>query len=1013
MPNPIPPDPAELPGHSIQPGESADTGLFVPRSGAPLPAGASVLRALGASLHGMRGVVLRETERTGPSTANSAGVPAATYSGERLELQGEIARGGMGAVFKGRDVDLGRDVAVKVLLETHQGKTELLQRFVEEAQIHGQLQHPGVAPVYELGQFRDQSPYFTMKLVQGQTLARLLAQRNDPADDRSRFVSIFEQVCQTLAYAHARGVIHRDLKPSNIMVGAFGEVQVMDWGLGKVLSDQETTATSQTMSTRPENPLHTTRSKSHVPGDASSHTQAGSILGTLAYMPPEQALGEIERLDARADVFALGAILCEILTGLPPYTSADQTELWQHAAAGNLTDALARLERCVADDELTNLARHALAVDPADRPDGAAALAARLVAYRESVDARLRQAELSEAEAKMLAVEERRRRKLWLASAGAVVAVLLLGVIGTSWGMVLADTARKAEQQRAEGERQANALAQQRLAQIEKGNELLGSIFQDLNPRLEETEGKPLRVLLGDRLDRVSEELAANAVADPLVTAKLQLILGLSQLGLGHADKAVELLTRARATLTKELGKEHRDTATSTNDLALAYQDAGQAATAIPLFQEALRYLKVDPGPKHPDTAMAINNLGLAYLADGKLDKGIPYLEEALELHRVDPGPQARSTLNIMNNLGMAYRTSGKLDLALPLLEEALAQRRELLPADHFDVAYSSNNFALAYQDANRLDEAIALFETALEIFRAKVGEDNPVTLTCMNNLALAFMKAQKVDKGIPLLEKTLELHRKTPGPRHPATLNVMNNLAMTYLESNQTERALPMLKETLQLRLAVLEPNHFDIAVSTNNLALGLQAAGEMEEAIVLFSDATRRFKASLTAEHPYTIQCLANLVGACLAAKRAADAIEPAEELVAIQRRMLPADGPALAQSLASLAMSLLDVNRAADAEPLVKECLSIREQTQPEAWTTFNTRVLLGRALLGQKNYSDAEQHLISGYEGMKSREELIPLPGRIRLTEALKQLVRLYTEWEMPEQAAQWQKTLDGG
>src|SRR6516162_7914304 len=141
----------------------------------------------------------------------------------------------MGAILKGRDTDLGRDLAVKVLLEAHRDRPEMVHRFVEEAQIGGQLQHPGIVPVYELGAFADRRPYFAMKLVKGQTLARLLAERKKPSDDLPRFLGIFEQVAQTVAYAHARGVIHRDLKPSNIMVGSFGEVQVMDWGLAKVM----------------------------------------------------------------------------------------------------------------------------------------------------------------------------------------------------------------------------------------------------------------------------------------------------------------------------------------------------------------------------------------------------------------------------------------------------------------------------------------------------------------------------------------------------------------------------------------------------------------------------------------------------------------------------------------------------------------------------------------------------------------------------------------------------------
>src|SRR5262249_23041716 len=150
---------------------------------------------------------------------SSAEMPGPAQRPDRYQLFGEIARGGMGAILRGRDVDLGRDLAVKVLLESHKDKPELVKRFVEEAQIGGQLQHPGVVPVYELGAFADRRPFFTMKLVKGRTLADLLRARPAPADGLPRFLSVFESVCQTMAYAHVRGVIHRDLKPSNIMVG--------------------------------------------------------------------------------------------------------------------------------------------------------------------------------------------------------------------------------------------------------------------------------------------------------------------------------------------------------------------------------------------------------------------------------------------------------------------------------------------------------------------------------------------------------------------------------------------------------------------------------------------------------------------------------------------------------------------------------------------------------------------------------------------------------------------------
>ncbi|MEM0926343.1 MAG: serine/threonine-protein kinase [Planctomycetota bacterium] len=194
----------------------------------------SVLSSLGETVD-VRRVSLRET---GGEPQDESRRDSDAKFDSRYRLEGEIARGGMGAILKGRDTDLGRDLAIKVLLDHHKNDPRVIERFIEEAQIGGQLQHPGIAPVYELGQFADRRPFFSMKLIKGETLSRLLGERTDPAEDRGRFIGIFEQICQTMAYAHARGVIHRDLKPANVMVGAFGEVQVMDWGLAKVLSSE-------------------------------------------------------------------------------------------------------------------------------------------------------------------------------------------------------------------------------------------------------------------------------------------------------------------------------------------------------------------------------------------------------------------------------------------------------------------------------------------------------------------------------------------------------------------------------------------------------------------------------------------------------------------------------------------------------------------------------------------------------------------------------------------------------
>jgi tetratricopeptide (TPR) repeat protein len=411
-------------------------------AGPAVAGSASVLSSLRTALPGVPRVQLRDPERSGDAPgASSEPQPTLHGSTSRYLLAGEIARGGMGAILKGRDVDLGRDIAVKVLLETHSGKPDLLQRFVEEAQIGGQLQHPGVVPVYELGQFPDQRLYFTMKLVKGQTLGKLLAERSSPQQERPRFLKVFEQVCQTLAYAHARGVIHRDLKPSNIMVGAFGEVQVMDWGLAKVLA--QGTAEKQQRQGQPQaSVIRTVRTAgSDVSASAGSHTHAGSVLGTPAYMAPEQALGEIDRLDERCDVFGLGAILCEVLTGQPPYVASDNTQAYRKATRADLGEAFARLDACGADDELIQLAKRCLAPEPDDRPRNAEALSAQLTAHVESVEQRLRQAELAAAEARTKAIEEAKRRKVTRALAASVM-LTILGAAGAWWWLANARAAR-------------------------------------------------------------------------------------------------------------------------------------------------------------------------------------------------------------------------------------------------------------------------------------------------------------------------------------------------------------------------------------------------------------------------------------------------------------------------------------------------------------------------------------------------------------------------------------------
>jgi WD40 repeat protein/serine/threonine protein kinase len=356
---------------------------------------------------------------------------------DRYEVRRRIASGGMGDVYRVHDHELGRDLAIKVIKAELHGNPSAERRFEQEARLTGQLEHPNVVPLHEAGRLPelDNRLYYVMRLVEGETLEAILARLSPlsprfrseadtltpppisglPAADRTwnarregnggvagrldRLLSILEAVCAALAHAHSQGVIHRDLKPSNIMVGRFGEVQVMDWGLARMLPSHCPVPASPGPGWQsregpvlPEDPTRfseTQLNEERARGAEAGRTRPGSVLGTPAYMAPEQARGET--VDQRADVFALGAILCEMLTGAAPYLESvagglnpeAEERSRQRAYRGDVSPGLGRLTRCQADAELVGLARDCLAADPRQRPADAAEVAARLRRYRE------------------------------------------------------------------------------------------------------------------------------------------------------------------------------------------------------------------------------------------------------------------------------------------------------------------------------------------------------------------------------------------------------------------------------------------------------------------------------------------------------------------------------------------------------------------------------------------------------------------------------------------------------
>jgi hypothetical protein len=835
---------------------------------------------------------------------------------------------------------------------------------------------------------------------------------------------LFVQVCLAVQHAHQKGIIHRDLKPSNILVAPYDDKpvpKVIDFGLAKAMHQSLTERTL--------------------------HTAHESVLGTPLYMSPEQAQLNNLDVDTRSDIYSLGVLLYELLTGTTPLekkrfkaaawdemkrlireeepprpsTRLSSSQALPSLAVGRHTEP-ARLTKLVRG-ELDWIAMKSLEKDRTRRYETANGFAVDIQRYLagEPVLA-------APPSARYRLRKFARKNRAALTMAATLALLLVAGVAVSTWQAVRATRAeaaarlaeqearraQQAEADRAEGERLAKLdaeaqkhQAQKRLAQIEKANDMLGSIFENLDPKEIAKGERPLQAILVQKLDKAVAQLEGESIGDPLVVAAMQGKFGKSLLGLGEPGKAIVLLEKARTTCQAKLGPEHPGTLASMASLAGAYQDAGKLDLALPLFEETLKLMKAKVGPEHPDTLICMNNLADAYFHVGKLDLALPLLEKTLKLDKTKLGPDHRETLTSMGNLASAYMLAGKLDLALPLYEETLKLEKAKVGPEHPDTLICMNNLADAYFHVGKLDLALPLFEDTLKLMKAKLGPDHPSTLHCMNNLALLYKDAGKLDLALPLFEETLKLWKTKLGPDHADTLVCMNNLALAHQDAGKLDLALPLFEETLKLFKAKLGPEHPRTLTSMNNLALAYYYAGKLDLALPLWEETVKLQKAKLGPEHPGTLTSMNNLASGYDAVKQFDKAELLYRKRLRLEKQKSGGDSPAYAGALAALGLNLLHQKKWTDAEPLLRECLVIREKTQPDVWSTFNAKSLLGEALSGQKKYAAAEPLLLAGYEGMKQREAKISAQGKIRILEALDRLIELSTAANKPDEVKKWQ------
>jgi len=811
----------------------------------------------------------------------------------------EIGEGGFGIVYVAEQREpVRRRVALKVI-RPGMDTREVVARFEAERQALALMDHPGIARVFDGGATAGGRPYFVMELVRGVPISTYSDQCQLPLRER---LELFVQVCRAVQHAHQKGVIHRDLKPTNVLVAIQDGKpvpKVIDFGVAKAAGQRLTAETF--------------------------HTRFAQMIGTPQYMSPEQAEMSPLDVDTRSDVYSLGVILYELLTGTtpiarermkeatfdelrrlireepPPTPSARLSRLngqGARVAEARRTD-LRRLVRAVHGD-LDWIVMRALEKDRVRRYETAAALAADVERHlrHEPVEAR-------PPSAWYRARRFVRRHLAFVTAAALVFAALVAGIAGTTAGLVRALGAEaEAQAQRDLAEEQA-AVAQAVSDFLQ--NDLLRQAEVAFQPGGDRDPDVKVRTLL----DRAAASVEGRFAGQPRTEAALRSTLGGAYYELGLYAEAEQHLRRALDLRTAALGPDHADTTSdgsklatvcaeqgrceeaealyldvlrrqakalgaahpstlATKDaLASLYADQGKHDEAETLYLETLGALVETLGEGHRDTCTCKNNLATLRWEQGRYDLAEALLKEVLEILDAELGWDHPRTLATKHNLARLYHDRGRDELAEPLLREALSACEAKLGGAHPGTLFCKDNLAAIYVDQGRYDLAEALYIEVVEGRTAALGADHALTLKSRGSLALLCKKRGEYDRAEPLYVEVLRAQTAALGPVHEKTLDTKNNLAMLHHSRGRYGEAERLLREVLEAR-AALEPHHPDLLRTKANLALVLKDQGKYDEAEPLLVEVVEARMVIFGAPHRATLSAKHNLAELHLARGR-----------------------------------------------------------------------------------------------------------------------------------------------